>query len=307
MLKLDELLVCPVCHTDLTFDLSGQASQGSCRVCGRRFLSQNNVFDLTPVPPPDSDVAEMWHIWENLQNNGLVAYEQDPEHNLSVGKRQDVKAFAEFCNLSGLTLDIGCGPQSSIPSYANAICDRYIGIDPLIGVQPRDFTFVKCIAEYLPFRPATFDHILFATSLDHMLSPKRALQETKRLLKPNGTINIWFFDTTKRKRKGLLSIWKARSRFAMTLLKQGKTKEFVQRLVRRFPKPPRAIPNNDNIVQPNTPAYLADLSIPTGAIDHFHFFHPTQAEAQQWLQEIGLKIVKTKIFNVNHVFVQAKI
>lgn len=45
-------------------------------------------------------------------------------------------------------------------------------------------------AEKLPFASETFDHVIFVWSINHIGNPWRALEEAKRMLKPNGSILI---------------------------------------------------------------------------------------------------------------------
>lgn len=134
-----------------------------------------------------------WKTWNKLQENGMVSYTNDPHHNLNVGYRKDCVEFVRFCNFKGFILDIGCGPQK-IPSYifeGNKPYTSFVGIDPLMGENPRSFTFVCGLGEYLPFREKLFDQVLFVTSLDHFIDVEVALREAKRVLKGNGKICIW--------------------------------------------------------------------------------------------------------------------
>lgn len=134
-----------------------------------------------------------WFTWQKLQENGIVSYENDPIHNLGVGKRKDFIEFVEFCDFKGNILDIGCGPQK-IPThikYNSNTSVFFVGIDPLIGEQPRDFSFVQGLGEYLPFKNELFDQVLYVTSLDHFIEPLVTLQEAKRVLKEDGNICIW--------------------------------------------------------------------------------------------------------------------
>ena len=61
-----------------------------CTACARSYPDG----DYTPVPPPDRDVQSKWGLWEQLQANGAEVYDGDPVGNLSVGDRQDARAFA---------------------------------------------------------------------------------------------------------------------------------------------------------------------------------------------------------------------
>ena len=49
---------------------------------------------------------------------------------------------------------------------------------------------VRGIAEELPFKDGTIDAIEIPATLDHMVSPKRAIEESIRVLKSNGKIGI---------------------------------------------------------------------------------------------------------------------
>lgn len=183
---LTKLLACPVCHADVELD----EWVARCSACGRRYSSIEGVVDFTPQPPPDPEVGARWGLWEQLERNGCVSYENDPHNNLSVGDRDDCAAFAQFADLEGRILDVGCGPQR-LPAYARDCPGVFVGIDPLLGELPRQFAFVRGIGEYLPFRSDSFDRVLFATSLDHTLAPTRALAEARRVVKPSGSVVLW--------------------------------------------------------------------------------------------------------------------
>jgi len=149
-------------------------------------------WDFMPKNAKDLN-KPIWKIWEKLQANAMVIYTNDPVHNLGVGKRKDFLEFAKFCNFKGVILDVGVGPQKN-PTHM-AFCRKknvfFVGLDSLVGEQPRPFAFVRGLAEYLPFRSKLFDMILFITTLDHFINPSIALKEAKRVLKNDGTICIW--------------------------------------------------------------------------------------------------------------------
>ncbi|MBK8125693.1 MAG: methyltransferase domain-containing protein [Elusimicrobia bacterium] len=137
--------------------------------------------------------GDTYAMWEQLQENGEVSYREDPEHNLGVGARADHLAFADFCGFHGNVLDVGVGPQKE-PTHLQRARDKsafFVGIDPLAGEQPRNFAFVRGLAEHLPFRDGVFDQVLFVTSLDHMLDPVGALREARRVTKPEGRVFLW--------------------------------------------------------------------------------------------------------------------
>ena len=69
-----------------------------------------------------------------------------------------------------------------------------MGVDPLVGDTESGYTQLRALAEYLPLRSGTFDRVLFATTLDHFVSPEAALAEALRVMKSDGTIVAWVGD-----------------------------------------------------------------------------------------------------------------
>ena len=67
----------------------------------------------------------------------------------------------------------------------------YIGID-IINVQNRrkDIDFIQCSAEYLPFKPNSFNAVIFIESLEHIVDYVKALKEAYLVLKENGGLFI---------------------------------------------------------------------------------------------------------------------
>jgi SAM-dependent methyltransferase len=254
-----DLIACPVCHSPL--EPVGRGLR--CATCGRDYLGGHGV-DLTPIPPPDEEVQERWPLWERLQANFVAAASAMPEESLSVTARPDAESFAQFCDFSGAVLDVGCGTQP-LPTYADVDNCRFIGIDPLPGSAERSFEFVHGLGEFLPFRSGCFDQVLFATSLDHMLVPRRALAEARRVLRPGGAVNVWFGEVDRPVGSGLLG----RAR--------GRVGAFVDQIRAGTP-------------EPEEPAYLAALDRPAGAIDKFHAEYPSARKIQRWFGEVGLEL-----------------
>lgn len=289
-MSLHEILACPVCHAALD-----GVDCGDCGDCGRSYSTHDGVLDFTPVPPPDGEVQGRWGLWEALQANGEEAYTIDPPSSLSIGEREDVRAFARFAQLEGRVLDVGCGPQT-LPSYAAEMTGELVGIDPLNGVQPRDFEFVKGIAEYLPFKDESFDRVLFATSIDHVLSPSLAVREAARVTKAGGAVVVWFGEPAPppslRERAGE----------AGRLLRRGELVT-VARGVRSALR--RSAPAQD-VMTVQTPGATMTFEVPAGAIDAFHFSHPDAPAIEGWLRAAGLTIEATERPIASHCFVRAR-
>jgi SAM-dependent methyltransferase len=185
-------LACPVTKEPL------QLRDGALHSSFGRFeIDEQHGFPRL-IPTPLLDSAE-WKTWHQLQENGLVGYREDPKSNLGVGQREDFTSFARFCGFSGQVLDVFVGPQKC-PSHFEFWEDKtvsFVGVDPLVGDQPRDFAFVQGLAEYLPFADHWFDQVLFVTSLDHFIDPRPALREARRVVKPGGSILIWIGEKDK--------------------------------------------------------------------------------------------------------------
>jgi SAM-dependent methyltransferase len=132
-------------------------------------------------------------IWGELFENAKVEYIERPNQSLSVAGNPGAELFRKYllAELSGHVLDIGCGPLP-LPHYlVGQNVDRIAGIDPLPGVQPREFEFVQGFAEFLPWPDSEFDAVTIATSLDHVLSLDMAFAEIKRVLVPDGVVAMW--------------------------------------------------------------------------------------------------------------------
>ena len=187
--ELNRLIACPVPTCRVELALNG-STDIRCHGCGETYRQLKHTVDLTPSSW--KQWSELWPVWEKLQANGLTSYTHDPEHNLGVGERHDYLQFSQFCGFDGLVLDIGCGPQTWPAHYTHhSPRTRFVGIDPLIADAPSDYVQFRGLGEYLPFRDNVFDHVVFATSLDHMLDVRAALREAMRVCRPGGQITIW--------------------------------------------------------------------------------------------------------------------
>jgi len=184
-----DYFVCPITKANLKFDGESLISPSG------DIYSRNKKYAFWEFIPKRILGLNYnnWRTWHQLQLNSEVAYKNDPIHNLSIGEKRNILQFADFCSFEGLIIDIGCGPQK-FPSYLKYTKNKnafFIGIDPLVGEQPKEYAFVHALGEYLPFRNNLFDQALFVTSLDHFNDPFLGLMEAKRVIKPKAHIFIW--------------------------------------------------------------------------------------------------------------------
>jgi len=185
--ELDAILACPNCRGSLAVP---RDSEAVCTGCGATYARLAFGWDL--IPPRERLNSAEWDAWQVLQDNGVSAYDADPEHNLAIGERADFAAFGAFCGLVGDVLDVGCGPQAWPTHFSAAPPQtRFVGVDPLVGERPADYAQVRGLAEHLPFTGGVFDQVVFATTIDHFVDPVAALQEAIRVCRPGGSIAVF--------------------------------------------------------------------------------------------------------------------
>ena len=136
----------------------------------------------------------LYDVWASVNfGESLDAYREHPESSCAVEGRFNAQLFAGFAApyLQGRILDIGCGPYA-MPNYLEGYPVEYIsGIDPLEPFEAHPFEFVQGFAEFLPWQNDSFDVLITATSLDHVLSIDLAFSEIRRVLKPGGLLLVW--------------------------------------------------------------------------------------------------------------------
>jgi len=131
--------------------------------------------------------------WFELLEPNLVSYNKDPAAGISIEENTGARLFRDFIApyAQGSVLDIGCG-IANMPAYLSDFEQTLIaGSDPLSPELDRNFSFYHGLAELLPWKDNSFDNVVIGTSMDHFLDPYRALDEAKRVLKPNGILLLW--------------------------------------------------------------------------------------------------------------------
>ena len=99
---------------------------------------------------------------------------------------------------TGNVLEIGIGSGLNLPLYNNNNIKHLTAIDPskemwdknLIDTEtlPFEFAFTKAFAENIPEENDSFDTVVITYTLCTILDTNKALEEMRRVLKPNGKL-----------------------------------------------------------------------------------------------------------------------
>mgnify|MGYP001569991588 FL=1 len=105
----------------------------------------------------------------------------------------EIKALRKALDLSGETIEIGVGTGRVAKELGITV-----GVEPSRAMaaiaQVRGISVIEAHAESLPFAPESYNCVLFATTICFVSDLERTLQESKRILSPNGSIVIGFID-----------------------------------------------------------------------------------------------------------------
>jgi ubiquinone/menaquinone biosynthesis C-methylase UbiE len=131
-------------------------------------------------------------------------------------------------------------------------------------------------AEFMPFDDAQFDGIVFATSLDHVCSIEKTIDECYRTLTIGGRILIWMSD-------------RSRPSFLVRI------KQWLNQRKYNWKKGYRA---DKFVVFPNWTV----LHVPDGAVDPFHSFNEAPKEIISLMKAQGFKHDDIAYNNPNEIF-----
>ncbi len=164
-----------------------------CGTCGQRVTAPEVSAFEQSLARLEQLAPRAYPPWFVLLEINRREYAEIPERSCSMGDHQGAQSFRRFLfsHLQGRVLDIGCGPQP-VPSYlADYPLELLAGIDPLSPPDTHPFAFVHGVAEFLPWPDASFETVVIATSLDHVLVPDRVFGEIVRVLTPAGRLVVW--------------------------------------------------------------------------------------------------------------------
>jgi len=121
---------------------------------------------------------------ENFNTEKLKAY--DIPLTKWFFRQRDTKAIE--MSSKGISIDIGCGR-----GHLTAKRKETVGVDlspNLVDIKKkhRNRDFVRCNAEYLPFRGESFENVFLLDALEHVQDCEKATKEAKRILKKDGSL-----------------------------------------------------------------------------------------------------------------------
>ena len=200
------ILSCPYClASDVSRDLKRDdgVTFYQCCYCNRIYpVDEFGIINFQVTDKLLSLPEPFLGMWALAQNNSLTEYEAQSPASISTPGREVVKAFSDFIDIDeAIILDIGSG-AGYLPGYL--LCDspmkikHLVAIDPLPVSKKVSYARVQGWSELIPFRDKTFDAVIIATSLDHILCIESALTEVYRVLKDDSSVYIWgswFFDS----------------------------------------------------------------------------------------------------------------
>lgn len=281
------LIQCVNCNQETYLKETQTITTQKCSNCGYKYRASIRYIKFDYERLLKKNYEKDYLLNQVLNNNALLSYTIQKSASLSLSGRTDVARFRFFIEKTILRnkrinnipkiLDIGCGPmkQPGYLQFSNELSNYELyGIDP---IDKKTFIGYRVVgtAEYMPFVNNYFDAVIFATSIDHVCSLKKTIEETYRVLKKNGVILIWMSD---------------RSRFLHINIKEvfDNIIFFLQHGYRR----------EKYYFASNTHYYY----VPDGAVDPFHSFNETPALITSLFTRNKMKQIDYEYNNVNEVF-----
>lgn len=186
-------LVCATCRSYKlqNVDVPGGARL-ACQDCGAVFAVNYgcpHMIDVRMLLAADPEIIGGWHV---SQLNAIDEYKGKDDASLALRKRDDVRQVMAALEVTGKdVLDVGSGSYIKPEYFCGLELRSLTGLDPLPPEGEPPFRLVGGLSEYLPFEDASFDVVTFITSLDHVIDVSKTMRECRRVLRPDGTIQVW--------------------------------------------------------------------------------------------------------------------
>lgn len=168
----------------------------ACAGCNESFAIRDGIPDMVNQSLMSN---EEWVLWqqhlegfqarrdERIKTPGAVINQFDK----SLSMQEDFAAFTRI--EGGAVLDVGCGPGKFRHRLASRLGEGavdYVGLDPIPLPECRDFFFLRGLAERIPLRAGSMDHVTTLGALDHFKDRDAFFREIVRVLKPGGSFHL---------------------------------------------------------------------------------------------------------------------
>jgi glycosyltransferase involved in cell wall biosynthesis len=186
-------LVCATCRSPnlQKIDASGDPNL-ACPDCGAVFAVNYgcpHMIDVRMLLAADAKIIGSWHV---SQLNAIDKYRSQDEASLALSCRDDVRQVMAALEVTGMeVLDVGSGNYIEPEYFSGLGVQKLTCLDPLPPEIEPVFRLVGGLSEYLPFEDKSFDVVTFITSLDHVIDVPKTLRECRRVLRSEGTVQIW--------------------------------------------------------------------------------------------------------------------
>src|ERR671932_1309940 len=149
------------------------------------------------VTEKEGGIIIMTNIRE-LYNNFIVKLQ---EFTYTIGASKRIKVMSEYIDIrpNEILLDIGGNTGKVTEAYSNS-CKEVVVLEPKRSVveygksRRPNIKFIEGEAENIPLPDEYFDKVVASASFHHFSDQDKALEEMKRVLKPDGKIIILEID-----------------------------------------------------------------------------------------------------------------
>jgi len=200
-----EIMCCPFCHSTLSLNArtdNGNVPDGTldCPTCDRNYPIRDEIVHFIDPRELEGQNQRFSRYYDRLA----------PFYSMFIrlaflpfgGERKAREEILERLDLDGgRILEVSIGNGVNLPYLFEASDAREVfGIDISIGMlsqcrklinkQDWQVELSLAMAEALPFRPETFDHVLHIGGINFFSNKKQAIAEMIRVAKPGGKIVI---------------------------------------------------------------------------------------------------------------------